>query len=144
MPKRKSSLAIGQSRQKRYRQPTNVTEQSDIKGTDTWSDNDDPDQDESDENLLTIVRGALNNLRQVGKAFLLIRLLKMLATNRLPLANICFLLFLEIVTWFSLENTSTMRYSDATKRVLVDRKATLWGKIRTVYDRIQTQWYGRH
>ena len=62
MPKRKSS-------QKRYRQPTNVTEQADIKGTDTWSDNDDPDQHETDENLLTIVRGVLNNLRQVGEAF---------------------------------------------------------------------------
>ena len=30
MTKRKRSLAIGQSRQKRSRQPTNVTEQADI------------------------------------------------------------------------------------------------------------------
>ena len=32
-----------------------------------------------------------------------------------PLDNIAFLLFLDVVQWFSLDNTSQMRYSDSVK-----------------------------
>ena len=52
----------------------------------------------------------IKNLEESGQLDSYIKYNELLASGRLPSNNICYLLFLDIVEWFSSENTSQMRY----------------------------------
>ncbi|CAH1779698.1 unnamed protein product [Owenia fusiformis] len=58
-----------------------------------------------------LVPDVVSNLRLNKFCPEFLMLLDLLANNRLPMDNICWLLFLDVVRWFSLENTSRMTYS---------------------------------
>ncbi|MEW8548751.1 MAG: hypothetical protein AB2693_35060, partial [Candidatus Thiodiazotropha sp.] len=63
------------------------------------------------ENLLPKV---LNTLFESGKLHSYLKFNRLLANKELPMNNICFLLFTDLVEWFSCNNTSMMRYQAET------------------------------
>ena len=58
----------------------------------------------------------LENLNRYGFDKTLLDFLKLVASNEFPVQNIAFLLWTEIVKWYSCKSTTSMRYSDATKK----------------------------
>ena len=52
----------------------------------------------------------IESLEESGHLDSYLKYNELLASGRLPFDNICYLLFLDVVEWFSTENTSKMRY----------------------------------
>ena len=63
--------------------------------------------------LLPVV---IASLAEEGFDKTLLEFFKQVSLGQFPLQNISFLLWMEVIKWFSCGNTSTMRYSDATKK----------------------------
>jgi hypothetical protein len=63
--------------------------------------------------LLPIVMSAIT---EAGYSDIFMTCCDLIASRRLPLDNIAFLLFNDVVQWFTLNNSSQMRYSDVVKK----------------------------
>jgi hypothetical protein len=64
--------------------------------------------------ILSILPDVLNELSMVHKKDYFIKLLESIKEGKLPLNNIAFELFLDVVNWFSNDDTRAMRYSPST------------------------------
>ena len=70
---------------------------------------------EEDKILQDCIPGVREEMKKSGNLDTWIRFNKMLASKEFPLYNIAFLLFMDVCKFLSLENTSSMRYSDKVK-----------------------------
>lgn len=61
--------------------------------------------------MIDILPSVLKKLRQAGISSDFCNLLRLIHLDKLPLTNISLLLFLDVVRWYSLENTTNMQYS---------------------------------
>ena len=68
------------------------------------------------EELNNLVPKVLENLKTEGQVETYIAFNRLVAENSFPLTNIPYLLFLDIVNWFSTGTTAQMRYTDEMKR----------------------------
>ena len=66
--------------------------------------------------LVSLIPDVLANLATNNQKDTFIKFNKMVAEGTFPMTNIAYLLFLDIVEWFSTESTTQMRYSDETKK----------------------------
>lgn len=64
--------------------------------------------------ILPIIKKALDNLTNADKKESFMKLIRSIADGKLPLNNISFELFLDVVNWFSVDDTRSMRYSPST------------------------------
>ena len=60
--------------------------------------------------LYETIPTVIEKLKQYGQLDLYIKWCNLVAANKFPLDNICYLLFLDVVQWFSSSQTSQMRY----------------------------------
>ena len=81
---------------------------SDEEGKETKSDSE-------IETLINLLPTVLENLRECGQVQSYMKFHELVAEGKMPLTNIAYLLFLDVVDWYSLEDTRTMRYSDNIK-----------------------------
>ena len=61
--------------------------------------------------IFSILPDVLNELSKVHKKDSFIKLLESIKEGKLPLNNIAFELFLDVVNWFSNDDTRAIRYS---------------------------------
>lgn len=71
--------------------------------------------DSSMEDIQNLIPAVLKNLAEVGCDETFVEFLNQVNNGEFPLQNISFLLWMEVVKWFSCDNTCRMRYSNATK-----------------------------
>ena len=64
--------------------------------------------------MIDLLPKVLKSLEDVGQKESFLKLLGLLASGTFPLHNICYLLFLDIVEWFSCDSTTHMRYGHET------------------------------
>ena len=64
------------------------------------------------DDMTVILPSILNKMKNVGLLGDFVNLFKLLHEDKFPLNNIAFLLFLDVVRWYSLENTVNMEYSE--------------------------------
>ena len=60
--------------------------------------------------MLELLPNVLENLKAAAKYEAFMKFMKLVANDAFPLDNIAFLLFLDIVKWFSEDNSSNMKY----------------------------------
>jgi hypothetical protein len=66
--------------------------------------------------IISLLPSVFNTLKECGLTSEFISFNKLLSEKKFPMDNIAFLLFLDVVRWFSLDNyTSFMRYNDEIK-----------------------------
>lgn len=85
--------------------------------TDT-EDNVDEDETNSNEfkELCNLFPKVIENLKNADQLETYMQYNRMVADNSFPLQNIAYLLFLDVVNWFSNETTSQMRYSEDVRK----------------------------
>lgn len=66
--------------------------------------------------IIDLIPSVLDTLKQHNQVDAFIKFNKLLAGNKIPMTNIAYLLFIDVVEWFSNENTHQMRYSDEVKQ----------------------------
>lgn len=66
------------------------------------------------DDLSYILPSVLDSLESAGQLETYIHFIHLLSEKTFPLDNICYLLFLDLVQWFSNYNTSNMRYNEHT------------------------------
>ena len=72
--------------------------------------------DSNYEELIAILPKVIETLKDNGKLPEFLAFSRLLSENKFPLDNIAFLLFIDVVRWFSLDDSATcMRYSDEVK-----------------------------
>jgi hypothetical protein len=76
----------------------------------------DETDDETLSRLLSILPSVISSLKEAGHIDMFVKFGELVASNRLPLDNIAFLLFNDVVHWYTLDSTSQMRYNDVVKR----------------------------
>ena len=76
----------------------------------------DTEYQEEIKELHNLIPGVLRNLKTENQVETYMKFNKMVAESTFPLTNIGYLLFLDIVNWFSNKSTSQMRYSEDVKR----------------------------
>lgn len=77
--------------------------------------NDQAEQECEDSDLLTelkqLLPDVLRTLKNEGQLDMYMKLNKLLSKDKLPLSNVAFLLFKDVVEWYSIDDTRQMRYS---------------------------------
>ncbi|CAC5400792.1 unnamed protein product [Mytilus coruscus] len=73
------------------------------------------DTDNSPE-LYELLPAVIQTLKNEGKMDSYVRFNRLLAGNKLPLKSIAFLLFKDVVSWYSLDDSHKMRYSPKVKQ----------------------------
>ncbi|VDI71523.1 Hypothetical predicted protein [Mytilus galloprovincialis] len=68
------------------------------------------------ERLSSILPKVISNLRDVGELNSFVQFNELLASGSFPFENIAYRLFCDVVQWYTLSNTSSMRYSELVKR----------------------------
>ena len=68
--------------------------------------------------LSQLLPSVLQSLERSNQKETFMKFARMVASGHFPLHNIAYLLFMDIVEWFSSESTSQMRYSEDVKKVL--------------------------
>ena len=66
--------------------------------------------------MLNLLPTVLDNLSNDGFDKTLLNFFKLVASKEFPMQNIAFLLWTEMVKWYTCKSTTEMRYSDATKK----------------------------
>ena len=66
--------------------------------------------------IMSLIPSVVTTLRENGLGDVLPQFFKSVADGRMPLDNIAFLLWIEVLRWFNLDNTTAMRYSEDTKK----------------------------
>ena len=64
--------------------------------------------------MIDLLLKVLKSLEDVGQKKSFLKFMGLLASGTFPLHNICYLLFLDIVGWFSCDSTTHMRYGHET------------------------------
>ena len=64
--------------------------------------------------MIDLLPKVLKSLEDVGQKESFLKFMRLLASGTFPLHNICYLLFLDIVEWFSCDSTTHMRYGHET------------------------------
>ena len=64
--------------------------------------------------MIDLLPKVLKSLEDVGQTESFLKFMGLLASGTFPLHNICYLLFLDIVEWFSCDSTTHMRYGHET------------------------------
>ena len=103
---------------------TQLEDQGRIQIEDSHSIQDESDMDDtlnasdalsdSLDELTVLLPDVLSSLQAEGQLATYMKFTNMLASKQFPLNNICYLLFLDLVEWFSCKNTSRMRYRPET------------------------------
>ncbi|CAH1782775.1 unnamed protein product [Owenia fusiformis] len=99
------------------------------------SDSDEPDDDDDGDTGIVHLKAMLEDAYEVFKRqdpFHLKRFkkfLKLIASNTFPFNNIAYKLFLDVVEWHSLQNTTQMRYSEDIMRFWFTAKRLFHGKF---------------
>ena len=75
---------------------------------------DSSDMTENFEQLSDLLPAVLQTLQEEGQLEMYMKFNDLLASQEFPTKNICYLLFLDLVDWYSCENTSRMRYRTET------------------------------
>ena len=60
--------------------------------------------------MIDLLPNVLKSLEDVGQKESFLKFMGLIASETFPLHNICYLLFLDIVEWFSCDSTTHMRY----------------------------------
>ena len=87
-------------------------------------------EQERNDNLDEVVQllsDVIKELKKVGLANIIIYFFRLVSNGKFPMQNISFLLWTEVVQWFNLENTSSVRYMEKTNK--------FWRQINSLYDR---------
>ncbi|VDH98759.1 Hypothetical predicted protein [Mytilus galloprovincialis] len=85
-------------------------------GTDAKSDDGRIFEKDVLERLSSILPKVISNLRDVGELNSFVQFNELLASGSFPFENIAYRLFCDVVQWYTLSNTSSMRYSELVKR----------------------------
>ena len=64
--------------------------------------------------MIDLLPKVLKSLEDVGQKESFLKFMGLIASGTFPLHNICYLLFLDIVEWFSCDSTTHMRYGHET------------------------------
>ena len=72
------------------------------------------DMTENFEQLSDLLPAVLQTLQEEGQLETYMKINNLLASQEFPTKNICYLLFLYLLDWYSCENTSRMRYRTET------------------------------
>jgi hypothetical protein len=64
--------------------------------------------------MIDLLPKILKSLEDAGQKESFLKFMGLLASGTFPLHNICYLLFLDIVEWFSCDSTTHMRYGHET------------------------------
>jgi hypothetical protein len=67
--------------------------------------------------MIDLLLKVLKSLEDVGQKESFLKFMGLLASGTFPLHNICYLLFLIIVGWFSCDSTTHMRYGHETVKI---------------------------
>ena len=68
-----------------------------------------------EEEMSKLLPAVVHELSKVDKIDGLLSFMRLVKSGKFPLENIAFELFLDVVKWFSVENSSLMRYNKNTK-----------------------------
>ena len=85
------------------------------KSIDSYSTNIDNHDDDILEEMSKLLPTVVHELSKVDKIDELLNFMRLVKSGNFPLENIAFKLFLDIVRWFSVDNSSLMRYNKSTK-----------------------------
>ena len=83
--------------------------------TENTSCDDEVDIGQEHQDVVDILADALKELKIAGHSSALVNFLKLVAQKKFPLQNIAFLLFCDVISWYSCDNTVLMRYQQVTK-----------------------------
>jgi hypothetical protein len=67
--------------------------------------------------LIDLLLKVLKSLKDIGQQESFLKFMGLLASGTFPLHSICYLLFLDIVEWFSCDSTTHMRYGHETVKL---------------------------
>ena len=67
--------------------------------------------------MIQLVPTVISILEQPGIENVILKFLKSASDNKFPLDNVAFLLWVELVRFYNLDNTCKMRYSESTKKL---------------------------
>lgn len=79
------------------------------------NENSDEVKDPLLEEVIALIPNVLQEFRKHGQEKKFLLFMRLVESESIPLENIAWLLFLDVMQWFSLETTSQMRYSDTVK-----------------------------
>lgn len=87
--------------------------------------------------IQNLIPNVLENLAEVGCDETFIEFLNQVNNGEFPLQNISFLLWMEVVKWFSCDNTCRMRYSDARDQEILETwLQSIWREVHPFYGRV--------
>ena len=75
--------------------------------------------DETDsliDEIQTLLPSVIETVRKENQEDMYLKFNRLLAENKLPVTNIAYLLFKDIVEWYSLDHSTSMRYSPEVKK----------------------------
>ena len=81
--------------------------------------------------LLPVV---VKKLSEEGFDEALLSFSKQIVLEKFPLDNVAFLLWVDVVKWFDCSSTTTMRYSEDTKKVLENWLANIWESFSQLHE----------
>ena len=67
--------------------------------------------------MYAIRHDVLKTLEESGTKKPFLDFCRLVHSNNFPLDNIAYLLWVEVLRWYTMENTSSMRYSEQTKKL---------------------------
>jgi hypothetical protein len=67
--------------------------------------------------MIDLLPKVLKSLEDVGQKESFLKFMGLIASGTFPLHSICYLLFLDIVEWFSCDSTTHMRYGHETVKL---------------------------
>lgn len=99
------------------------------------------DEDEMGE-LHALLPYVLKNLKSADQLETYMKFNRMIAEETFPLTNIAYLLFVDVVNWFSSDTTSQDAIQRRCEEVLADWDETVQRKILKIYGRAEKHWPG--
>jgi hypothetical protein len=94
--------------------------------------------------MIDLLLKVLKSLKDVGQKESFLKFMGLLASGTFPLHNICYLLFLNIVEWFSCDSTTHMRYGHETVKFwqIEIHKRTTAAVFVIRFSDVKPIWYG--
>ena len=92
--------------------------------------------------MIELLPKVLKSLEDVGQKESFLKFMGLLASGTFPLQNICYLLFLDIVEWFSCDSTTHMEIWTRNRYVLANWISVISWKIPPLYVRDPQLWTG--
>jgi hypothetical protein len=98
------------------------------------------DDDHTLSQLVSLLPTVMSALTEAGHGDIFMTCCDLTASRRLPLDNIAVLLFNDVVQWFTLDNSSQMRYSDVVKKLWRLGNKFLKGKFLRFMSGMKKHW----